>query len=62
MQDDTLTGINSSFDISTKENLENLCQIGERLLKKPASKVNLKTGEFEPIENGETNEEALIRY
>ncbi|KAI5404368.1 hypothetical protein KIW84_051506 [Lathyrus oleraceus] len=62
IQDDTLTGINSSFDISTKENLENLCQIGERLLEKPVSKVNLKTNVFEPIENGETNEEALKRF
>lgn len=62
MQDESLTGINSSFDISTKENLENLCQIGERLLQKPVSKVNLKTDVFEPIEDGETNEEALKRY
>lgn len=62
MQDDTLTGTDSSVDISTKENLEKLCQIGDRLLKKPVSKVNLENGMFEPIENGETNQEALKRY
>lgn len=62
IQDDTLTGTDSSVDISTKENLEKLCQIGDRLLKKPVSKVNLENGMFEPIENGETNQEALKRF
>lgn len=62
IQDDTLTGTDSSVDISTKENLDKLCQIGERLLKKPVSKVNLENGMFEPIENGETNQEALKRF
>ncbi|XP_061343194.1 patatin-like protein 2 isoform X2 [Gastrolobium bilobum] len=61
IQDDTLTGTDSSVDIATKENLEKLGQIGERLLKKPVSKVNLETGLFQPIENGETNEDALRR-
>jgi hypothetical protein len=49
------------IDIATKDNLEKLCQIGDKLLKKPVSKVNLETGVFEPIENGETNEDALKR-
>lgn len=62
IQDDTLTGTDSSVDISTKENLEKLCQIGDKLLKKPVSKVNLENGMFEPIENGETNQEALKRF
>jgi hypothetical protein len=62
MQDDTLTGIDSSVDIATKKNLEKLCQIGERLLKKPVSMVNLETGVLDPIGNGETNQEALKRY
>lgn len=61
MQDDTLTGTDSSVDIATKENLEKLCQIGESLLKKPVSKVNLENGMFEPIVNGETNQDALKR-
>ncbi|MED6206956.1 Proteolipid protein 2 [Stylosanthes scabra] len=62
IQDDTLTGTDSSVDISTKENLERLCQIGENLLKKPVSRVNLKNGRFEPLENGGTNEEAIKRF
>ncbi|CAL0323776.1 unnamed protein product [Lupinus luteus] len=62
IQDDTLVGANSSVDISTKENLQKLCEIGENLLKKPVSRINLENGRSEPIENGETNEEALIRF
>ncbi|KAK1287504.1 hypothetical protein QJS10_CPB19g01667 [Acorus calamus] len=63
IQDDTLSGTVSSVDIATKENLENLVKIGEGLLKKPVSRINLDTGIFEPIRNGEgTNEEALRRF
>ncbi|KAJ6752743.1 PATATIN [Salix koriyanagi] len=58
IQDDTLTGTLSSVDVATKENLENLVKVGEELLKKPVSRVNLATGVFEPI-NKMTNEEAL---
>jgi hypothetical protein len=61
MQDDTLTGTLASVDIATKENLENLVKVGEGLLKKPVSRVNLDTGVFEPA-NKLTNEEALIKY
>nr|TKR99009.1 hypothetical protein D5086_0000197350 [Populus alba] len=58
IQDDTLTGTLSSVDVGTKENLENLVKVGEELLKKPVSRVNLATGVFEPV-NKMTNEEAL---
>eukprot|EP00258_Populus_trichocarpa_P028360 XP_024444379.1 patatin-like protein 2 [Populus trichocarpa] len=58
IQDDTLTGTLSSVDVATKENLENLVKVGEELLKKQVSRVNLATGVFEPI-NKMTNEEAL---
>ncbi|RWW50841.1 hypothetical protein BHE74_00042863 [Ensete ventricosum] len=61
--DDTLTGAVSSADISTKENLDDLVTVGERLMKKPVSRVNLETGVFEPVGNGEgTNEDALRRW
>ncbi|XP_020231859.1 patatin-like protein 2 [Cajanus cajan] len=62
IQDDTLTGTDSSVDIATKENLEKLCQIGENLLKKPVSRVNLENGLSEPLKNGGTNEDALKRF
>lgn len=61
IQDDTLTGDLSSVDKATTENLENLVEVGEQLLKKPLSRINLETGGYEPIENGGTNEEALKR-
>lgn len=56
-----MSGITSSVDIATKENLDDLVKIGEELLKKRVSRVNLDTGIFEPS-NHETNEEALTRY
>ncbi|KAL7253622.1 hypothetical protein ACSBR1_008039 [Camellia fascicularis] len=59
IQDDTLSGQVSSVDIATKENLEDLVKVGERLLKKPVSSVNLETSLYEPSNQG-TNEEALI--
>ncbi|KAJ7942900.1 Patatin [Quillaja saponaria] len=62
IQDDTLSGTEASVDVSTKENLERLVQIGERLLKKPVSRVNLETGQAEPIKNGGTNEDALRKF
>lgn len=39
--------------------MENLVKIGEGLLKKPVSRVNLETGLYEPVEKEGTNEEAL---
>ncbi|XP_034675129.1 patatin-like protein 2 [Vitis riparia] len=62
IQDDTLRGKDASVDVTTEENLDNLVKIGERLLKKPVSRVNLETGLSEPVENGGTNEEALERF
>ncbi|KAF3446684.1 hypothetical protein FNV43_RR11864 [Rhamnella rubrinervis] len=60
IQDDTLVGAVSSVDIATEENLNNLVEVGEKLLKKPVSKINLEDGNYEPA-YGYTNEEALIR-
>jgi len=59
IQDNTLTGDASSVDVATEENLKRLVQIGEELLKKPVSRVDLDTGRFVAIENGGTNAEAL---
>lgn len=61
LQDDTLSGQVSSVDVATKKNLNDLLGVGEGLLKKPVSRVNLENGRFE-ASNHETNEEALIRY
>ncbi|KAA8528557.1 hypothetical protein F0562_035912 [Nyssa sinensis] len=61
IQDDKLNGIVSSVDVATQNNLENLVKVGEELLKKPVSRVNLDTGIVEPSEQ-ETNEEAIRRF
>ncbi|CBI21445.3 patatin-like protein 1 [Vitis vinifera] len=58
----TLTGDLASTDIATKKNMNELVKVGEELLKKPVSRVNLDTGEYEAIKNGGTNEEALRRF
>ncbi|PIA46369.1 hypothetical protein AQUCO_01500121v1 [Aquilegia coerulea] len=62
IQDETLDTTESSTDIATTENLDNLVKIGENLLKKPVSRMNLDTGVSEPVVDGGTNEEALIRF
>ncbi|KAI3962081.1 hypothetical protein MKW92_013369 [Papaver armeniacum] len=62
IQDDTLTGSLASIDAATKENLNNLVKTGDALLKKPVSRMNLQTGQAEPVENGGTNEEALKNF
>lgn len=61
-QEDTLSWDSSSTDKATQKNLEELVKIGERLLKKPVSRVNLDSGIFEAVENGGSNEEALVRF
>ncbi|PON79320.1 Patatin-related protein [Trema orientale] len=61
IQDDTLSDKVSSVDIATKENLNELVKVGEALLKKPVSRVNLETGACEPCDPGVTNEEAIRR-
>ena len=61
VQDETLNRTISSVDIATKENLDNLVKVGEELLDKPVSRVNLDTGILEPTNQG-TNREALSRY
>lgn len=60
IQDDTLSGDASSVDIATKENLEQLVKIGEDLLDKPVSRVNIDTGRNEPV-GEEKNRDALKR-
>ncbi|KAF3613813.1 hypothetical protein FXO38_36033 [Capsicum annuum] len=42
--------------------MEKLVEIGNDLLKKPVSRVNLKTGQFEQVHGEGTNENALIHF
>lgn len=61
LQDDTLQGVLASIDVTTSKNLGNLIKVGEKLLTKPVSRVNLETGVNEPVEGADTNMEALKR-
>lgn len=61
LQDDTLMGERSSVDVSTKENLLELVQIGKNLLNKKVSRVNLETGIFQEIDEEGTNADALTQ-
>ncbi|XP_075090454.1 patatin-like protein 2 [Nicotiana tabacum] len=62
IQDDNLTGDAANMDIATKENMETLVKIGNDLLKKPMSRVNVETGRYEAVHGEGTNEEAIIRF
>ncbi|KAF8012422.1 hypothetical protein BT93_I0546 [Corymbia citriodora subsp. variegata] len=62
INDDSLKGTLSSVDTSTEENLQGLVKVGENLLKKPVSRLDLDTGLYDPIPNAGTNEEALKRF
>lgn len=61
-QDETLTGDASSVDVATSKNLQALVEIGNKLLKKPVSRVNLENGRYEVVQGEGTNEEALTRF
>ncbi|KAG6418165.1 hypothetical protein SASPL_120365 [Salvia splendens] len=62
IQDDTLSGDQTSLDIATSSNLQELVGVAQRRLKMPMSRVDLETGQFEEVEGEGTNEEALIRF
>ncbi|XP_010446706.1 PREDICTED: patatin-like protein 3 [Camelina sativa] len=62
IDDYTLKGDLGSVDISTENNMEGLVEVGEALLKKRVSRVNLETGRYQPISKNVTNEEALKRF
>ncbi|KAL0377744.1 UNVERIFIED_CONTAM: Patatin-like protein 3 [Sesamum radiatum] len=62
IQEDRLAGDASSLDISTTKNMQTLMQIGDSLLRKPVSRVNLETGRPEPVQGEGTNEQALARF
>lgn len=61
-QDDTLMGELASVDVATKENLNNLEKVGEQLLTKRVTRVNLDTGISEPVQDKGSNEEELKRF
>lgn len=61
-QDDTLTSDSAKFDNFTEENMQNLEEIGLKLLKKPVSRVDLDTGRFRKSEGEGNNDKALVGF
>ncbi|KAJ9562251.1 hypothetical protein OSB04_007411 [Centaurea solstitialis] len=62
IQDDTLNGVLASSDVATNKNLNDLVEVGNRLLDAPVSRVNVDTGVAEPAPNGGTNREILKSF
>ncbi|KAM0014212.1 putative patatin-like phospholipase domain, Acyl transferase/acyl hydrolase/lysophospholipase [Helianthus debilis subsp. tardiflorus] len=61
IQEDCLDRTLSPLDKATKENMNSLIEVGNRLLTKTVSKVNLEDGKLIPCSNV-TNKEALIEF
>lgn len=51
----------SSMDLATKSNLENLVRIGEKMLKNRVAHMNIDTGDYESIPDNVTNDQELKR-
>ncbi|KAL6856257.1 hypothetical protein ACP4OV_019059 [Aristida adscensionis] len=62
IQDDTLSGTAATVDVATEENMEELVRIGERLLGKTVSRVDMETGKNVAVAEEGTNAEALGRF
>ncbi|XP_042023812.1 patatin-like protein 1 [Salvia splendens] len=62
IQDESLVGDIVNMDMATRENLENCVKVGEELLNKPLSRMNCRTGIYEPVENGGTNMDSLKKF
>ncbi|XP_019176926.1 PREDICTED: patatin-like protein 1 [Ipomoea nil] len=62
IQEDKLKGDLASVDVTTEENLKRLQEVGEELLRKPVSKLDLLTGHYKPVPKRGTNEQALKRF
>ncbi|GAB2219066.1 hypothetical protein Droror1_Dr00006693 [Drosera rotundifolia] len=58
IQDDSLDPKLATVDGATKENLEGLVEVGEALLEKKVTRVNMSTGQYEPISE-HTNKDIL---
>nr|GLL40486.1 patatin-like protein 2 [Ipomoea trifida] len=61
IQEDDLQGSTTSVDVTTKENLDALEDVGNKLLLKTVTKLNLLTGKNEPVPEAGTNQDALKR-
>lgn len=60
--EDSLHGNLSSVDLATTKNLENLVEVGKKLLDKQVSRINSETGLYERVQGGGTNGQELKRF
>ncbi|KAG6400666.1 hypothetical protein SASPL_137508 [Salvia splendens] len=61
-RDELALSDSSSVDVTTEENLKDVVEIGECLLHSPFSRVNMQTGNSEPVVGGGTNKDVLIKF
>ncbi|CAN6206107.1 unnamed protein product [Urochloa humidicola] len=62
IQDDSLKGTAATVDVATEENMEELVRIGEGMLGKTVSRVDMETGKPVPVPEEGTNADALARF
>ncbi|GJN33114.1 hypothetical protein PR202_gb21680 [Eleusine coracana subsp. coracana] len=62
IQDDSLNGTAATVDVATKENMAELVRIGERMLARTVSRVDMETGKPVPVPEEGTNADALTRF
>ncbi|RCV14010.1 hypothetical protein SEVIR_2G403800v4 [Setaria viridis] len=62
IQEDSLMGAAATVDVATRENMEELVRIGERMLAKTVSRVDMETGKHVPVLEEGTNADALARF
>uniref|UniRef100_A0A0E0QK99 Patatin n=1 Tax=Oryza rufipogon TaxID=4529 RepID=A0A0E0QK99_ORYRU len=62
IQYDQLTGSAGSIDDCSKENMDNLVKIGEMLLDKNVSRVDLETGHYVDVAGEGTNRDQLAKF
>ncbi|KAL5223387.1 hypothetical protein ABZP36_028100 [Zizania latifolia] len=62
IQYDQLTGSAGSIDDCSKENLDKLVQIGNELLNKNVSRVDLETGKYVDVPGEGTNADQLVKF
>lgn len=61
IQDVGLEGASEEMDKASQKNMNALVKIGEQLLDKKRHKINFDTRNFEPVDDAETNKEALTK-
>ncbi|XP_042757428.1 patatin-like protein 2 isoform X2 [Lactuca sativa] len=62
IQEENLTGDQTSVDISTMENMKALENIGKKLLQKNVSRLDVESGKFLEVKGAGTNAEALTHF